>query len=148
MTLEERVARLEEELAIYRLVAAYGPAIDAGDTHAADLWAEDGTYDTYPTKLTGRAAIASMVLGDLHQSLLQRGCAHIQSFPRIRIDGETATATLHSLLLLNDGEDGFRIWRAAANRWELHRTAAGGWEITSRVNRLLDGSPEARELLS
>jgi hypothetical protein len=147
MTLEERVARLEEELAIYRLVAAYGPAIDAGDQRAADLWAEDGTYDTYPVKLEGRAAIADMVLGDLHRSLLSRGCAHIQSFPRIRIDGETATATLHSLLLLNDGDDGFRIWRAAANRWELRRTTYG-WEITSRVNRLLDGSPEARELLS
>jgi uncharacterized protein (TIGR02246 family) len=147
--LEARVRALEEELAIYRLIAAYGPAIDAGAAEeAAALWHEDGTYDTYPRPLEGRAAIAKMVVGDLHRSLLAQGCAHIQSFPHVTIDGDHAVATLHSLLLLRDDEaDGFRTWRAAANRWELARDDEGGWRITSRVNRLLDGSRAARELL-
>ena len=41
--LEARVQALEDELAIIRLVASYGPLVDAGEADAvAALWAEDG----------------------------------------------------------------------------------------------------------
>jgi SnoaL-like domain len=44
--LEQRLLRVEDELAIGRLMASYGPLVDAGDADAvAGLWAEDGEYD-------------------------------------------------------------------------------------------------------
>lgn len=145
--LSARVRALEDRLAIYQIVATYGPAIDRADPAAADLWVEDGVYDTYPRVLDGRAEIAAMVDGELHQSLVARGCAHVQTMPQVVVDGDRAVATLHSLLLLREPEqDGFRVWRAAANRWELRREG-DGWRITRRTNRLLDGDEAARELL-
>jgi hypothetical protein len=37
-------------------------------------------------------------------------------------------------------------YRAAANEWQLRRTPAG-WRVVRRINRLLDGAAEARELI-
>ncbi|OSC25429.1 hypothetical protein B8W69_19290 [Mycobacterium vulneris] len=41
-----RLRRLEDERDIARLIASYGPAVDAGDADvAAGLWATDGVCD-------------------------------------------------------------------------------------------------------
>ena len=42
--------------------------------------------------------------------------------------------------------DNFRTWRVGANRWEFVRTA-DGWRVKQRINRVLNGDAEARELL-
>ena len=56
--------------------------------------------------------------------------------------------TNYSQLVLSDPDtDGFRVWRTGVNRWELVRTGVG-WRVHSRVNRQLDGSAEARDLLA
>ena len=131
---------------ITQLVAAYGSAVDAGDADAvAALFTEDGVYDVSPSPLVGREAIRAMVLGEHHQALLARGCAHVMGLPRVVVEGTTEWATHHSVVLVKEG-DGFRVWRASANRWELVRTD-DGWRATRRVNRPLDGSPDARALL-
>ncbi len=45
-TLEQRLRRIEDERAVERLIASYGPLVDAGDADAAAaLWATDGSYD-------------------------------------------------------------------------------------------------------
>ena len=44
-------------------------------------------------------------------------------------------------------EDGYRVWRASANHWRLHRTPQG-WRIAERYNRELDGSAESRAVLA
>lgn len=82
----------------------------------------------------------------MHQSFVRGGCAHLQGTLRIALDGDRAVAVFHSLLLLDPERDGFRVWRASANRCELARTAAG-WRIERRTNRVLDGDRAARELL-
>jgi hypothetical protein len=82
-----------------------------------------------------------MVSGRAHQGLLAEGVAHLQGLPRVDLDGDRAVAVNHSVVLLNGA-----VWRVAANRWELVRTAAG-WKVTARTNRLLDGGQEARDLL-
>jgi hypothetical protein len=47
--LEQRLRRAEDELAIARLMASYGPLADAGDADAvAGLWAEDGDAAPLP----------------------------------------------------------------------------------------------------
>lgn len=146
--LEARLRAVEDRLAIFQLLAAYGPAVDAGAAGAAAaLWSEGGSYDTYPRPLLGREAVAAMVEGELHQSFVRGGCVHLQGLPHLRLEGDRAVATFHSLLLLRDPErDAFRVWRASANRCELVREA-GEWRIERRVNRLLDGGEEGRELL-
>jgi hypothetical protein len=66
--------------------------------------------------------------------------------PQVVIDGDTATAVAHSLVVRRTGE-GYEVWRASANHWALRRTAAG-WRITERSNRTLDGSPESHQILA
>jgi hypothetical protein len=144
--LEARIGALEDQVALYQLVASYGPAVDSGsDEAAAAIWVEDGTYDTIPRPLLGREDISAMVRGEGHQSLIENGCAHVMALPLLQVDGDRAVATGYSRVYLRDG-DGFRVWRASSNRWEFARTDEG-WRATSRVNRALDGSEDARQIL-
>jgi len=144
--LQARVQRLDDQAAIYQLIANYGPAADSGWSEmAASLWTEDGIYDAQVGAWQGREAIAAMISGETHRKYILEGCAHILTMPYITIDGDTAVATCYGQLMRNDG-DNFRVWRVTATRWELHRDA-DGWRIANRVNKLLDGDPAARELL-
>lgn len=132
----------DDVVAVTQVIAAYGPAVDCGNGDAAAaLFTEDGWYDVAGRRYEGRAAIAAMVQGRAHQGLLAQGVAHVMGLPHVRVDGDRAVAVNHSVVL-RAGE----VWRTAANRWELVRTA-DGWQVASRTNRLLDGSQEARDLL-
>lgn len=143
--LERRVRALEDELAVHRVVTAYGPATDSGDgAAAAALWVDDGVYDAEgPGRLEGRAAIEAMLMGEGHQSLVP-GCAHTNGPSVVRIDGDTAVAVGYSRVYTT-AEGRHRLWRVAANRWELTRTA-DGWRVQRRVNRRL-GSAESVAVL-
>ena len=46
-----------------------------------------------------------------------------------------------------DQGDGYRVWRATANHFELQRIE-DRWQITTRTSRVLDGNPGARSLLT
>lgn len=146
--LESRLAHVEDHLALMHIIASYGPAVDSGSPgRTADIWTSDGAYDVYPRALHGRADLESMVSGELHQGLIRAGAAHLQGAPHIVVEGDTATVTHYSQLVLRDAaSDSFRIWRTGVNVWRFVRTASG-WKAASRVNRQLDGSVEARELL-
>ncbi|WP_280398951.1 nuclear transport factor 2 family protein [Nocardia carnea] len=144
--LEDRVRRLEDELEITRLLASYGPFVDAGAAAAAaGLWTEDGEYDVEGWHMRGRPDIHAMVESDAHQSLIAAGCAHFHSPARIVLDGDRAVAICESLLVRR-GDSGYRVWRAGASRFELARTPQG-WRITRRTTCALDGGTTARELL-
>lgn len=144
--LEDRVRQLEDTLAIYRLVATYGPAVDgAADEAAADLWTETGVYDLGFRVIDGSADVGAMVRGEGHQNLIKSGAAHVLAMPLVQVDGDRAVATCYSNVFRQmDGS--FEVWRTAANRWELERTA-DGWRASRRTTRLLDGNDEARDLL-
>jgi ketosteroid isomerase-like protein len=61
--LEQRLRRVEDELAIGRLMASYGPLVDAGDADAvAGLWAEDGEYDVEGWHMRSRAGANHVML--------------------------------------------------------------------------------------
>jgi len=144
--LEARVRQLEDQVALYQLISSYGPAVDSGSAEVvAAIWTEDGTYDTIPAPLEGRAALEGMVRSEGHQGLIANGCAHVMALPYVTLDGDRAVSTGYSRVYLNDG-DGFRVWRASSNRWEFERRPEG-WRAVSRVNRALDGTEEARQLL-
>jgi uncharacterized protein (TIGR02246 family) len=146
VALERRVRLLEDEVAIHRLINSWGPAVDTGNAEAAaTLFADDGILESDLSYLIGPAAIAAMVRGEGHQSLIKGGSAHIPAFPVIQIDGDRATATGYTRVYRHTDE-GYEVWRLSANRWEFRRTD-DGWRVTRRTNHVIDGGPEAPAIL-
>jgi uncharacterized protein (TIGR02246 family) len=144
--LAARLRRLEDERDISRLIASYGPAVDAGDPDAAaGLWAADGTYDVDGWHMKGRADVHAMVSSAPHQKLVANGCCHFLGPCVVTVSGDSAVAVCESLVLVRDG-DGYRVWRATANHFALRRID-DQWQITTRTSRLLDGNPDAHALL-
>jgi SnoaL-like domain len=144
--LERRLQRLEDEVAVLRLVNSWGPAVDTGSSEAAAaLWHEDGVLESDLSHLQGPGAVFAMVESDGQQALITQGCAHVQSAPIVRIDGDEAQAVTYSQVYLHS-DDGHTVWRVSANLWEFARTPVG-WRVTRRANRVIDGSTEAHEIL-
>lgn len=138
--LTRRVQALEDELAIHRLIAHYGIAVDCGDAdRAADVFTPDGAYDTDVLLMHGRADVADMVRGDRHQAMVGH-CAHQIGPAVVRVAGGRAVALGYSRVYLH-AEHGIAIYRVSLNRWELERRD-GRWLIARRVTRLL-GHAEA-----
>lgn len=154
-TVEQRLAALEatvrtlaDEREITRLVTAYGPLVDSGDTDAvAGLWTPDGVYDVDGLYMQGRDDIVAMVRSEAHQGLIRRGCTHLQGAVHVNLHGDEALAASHSLLVLAAEGKGFRVLRATAHHWRFVRTD-DGWKVARRTSRALDGNPEAHRLLA
>ncbi len=145
-TLERRLQALEDEREIARLIASYGPLVDAGAAEeAAALWTEDGVYDVDEVYLEGRDQLKAMVLSAHHQQWIEAGCAHFLGPAHITVDGDSATAVCHSLMVVRV-EGRFVLRRATANHWSLSRTPQG-WRTTRRTSRVLDGRAEAIDAL-
>ena len=144
--LEDRLRLVEDQLEILRLISSWGPAVDTGDDEgAASLWADDGVLESDLSYLIGPAAVAAMVKGDGHQSLIRDGSAHIPAFPIVKVDGDIATATGYTRVYRRV-PDGYEVWRVSANHWEFRRTAQG-WRVTRRTTQLIDGGEKANNLL-
>lgn len=147
-SLSRRLTELEDQLAVYQLIASYGPAVDRADgAAAAALWLENGVYDPDNIQsFNGSAAIAALVDTEIHREYLARGCAHVASLPLVRVNGDRAVAVNHSRVYAR-AADVWEVVRVSANRWELIRTA-DGWQVERRTNRLLDGAESKREILA
>ncbi|GAA4539118.1 hypothetical protein GCM10023161_18240 [Mycobacterium paraffinicum] len=87
-----------------------------------------------------------MVSSSAHQNLVANGCGHFLGPCVVTVTGDSAVAVCESLVLVRDGE-GYRVWRCAANHFTLRRID-GQWWIDVRTTRVLDGNPDARDLLS
>jgi hypothetical protein len=145
--LERRLQRIEDERAIERLIASYGPLVDAGAADAvAELWAVDGGYHVENWSMRGRVDVAAMVRSDAHQALIRRGCCHFLGPAVVTVSGDEAVAVCESALFVKD-DKGFGVYRAGANHFRLRRID-GRWQVTERVTHALDGSAKARDLLT
>lgn len=144
-TLARRVQALEDELAIHRLMASYGLAVDTGDAErTAALFAEDAVYDVDVLVMHGRDDVRAMVTGTMHQALLPN-CAHQMGPAVVEVAGDRATATGYSRVYLRKG-DAVQVYRVSFNRWEFERRN-GHWQVVRRTTRLL-GHPEAARLFA
>ena len=142
--LERRLRRVEDELAIHKLIVRYGLAVDSGEAApTVAVFAADGVYDTDVRLMAGREAVAEMVRSPHHQAMVGR-CAHQIGPAVVEVEGDRAVALGYSRVYLRD-DAGIGIYRVSLNRWELTR-ADGGWTIARRVTRLL-GHAEALPLL-
>lgn len=138
--LERRLRAVEDELAIHRLIARYGLAVDTGDAERTTaVFAADGVYDADVRLMRGRDEIAAMVRSERHQGMVGR-CAHQIGPALVRVDGDRAVALGYSRVYLR-GDEAIAIYRVSMNRWELERRA-GAWVIARRVTRVL-GHAEA-----
>jgi uncharacterized protein (TIGR02246 family) len=93
-SLEARVGRLEDLLAINQLFIDYGEYLDAGDFEAyAGLFAEDGQVRLGPMgTATGRAEIQALMTAAIGERIGQT--FHIVSSPRIALAGDRAQSTV------------------------------------------------------
>jgi uncharacterized protein (TIGR02246 family) len=93
-SLEARVTRLEDLMAIHQLFVDYGEHLDAGDFEAySQLFAEDGEVLLGPMgRATGRAAIKQLMTDTLADKV--GTTFHVVSSPRVSLDGDTATSTV------------------------------------------------------
>ena len=141
--LTRRVQRLEDELAIHRVIMDYCFAVDSGDAErAAALFTEDTVYDSEVMMMHGRDEVRRMVLSDRHQALLPN-CAHTIGPISVDLQGDHAVAIGYSRLYLRKDND-IELWRLSFNRWELAR-GEGGWRVARRSTRVL-GHAEAQRL--
>jgi uncharacterized protein (TIGR02246 family) len=143
--LARRVARLEDELAIHRLIASYGLAVDAGDADGgAAVFTEDGVYDVDVGRMAGREAVRAMVRGPRHQEMVGH-CAHQIGPALVRFAGvDRATAVGYSRVYL-ETRAGTHVYRVSLNRWELVKDD-GGWLIARRTTRKL-GSADVLDVI-
>ena len=143
--LAHRVERLEDELAIHRLLVSYGLGADAGDAErGAAVFTEDGVYDVDVGRMDGRKAVAAMLSGPRHKEMVGQ-CAHQIGPAVVTIEGnDRASAVGYSRVYLAT-RAGTHVYRVSMNRWQLVKRA-GAWQIARRTTRLL-GHPEALDVI-
>jgi ketosteroid isomerase-like protein len=145
---ERQLRLLEDREAIRRLICSWGPACDVGDSEAAAaLWTDDGVLVSDMSRLEGPLGVRAMVESDGQQALIARGCAHIQGLPVITVTADEAVATNYSTVFLHTDDGGYETWRVSGNHWEFRRTREG-WRVTRRTAYVINGGPEAKDLLA
>jgi hypothetical protein len=140
--IEKRIRRIEDQLAIYQLISAYGAFADSNNVAAmqalfhVDAEMVIGGHGV----LKGHAGIADAMHGPYHQMLTTNGSGHTASLPYVVIEGDRASATLFNILFRHrNGE--FIVERVAAGRWEFIRSLAG-WKIFRKTTEPMFGTTE------
>lgn len=147
-SIEARLQRLEDQIAIYQVVNGYGYAVDGLNAAAVGAcYTDDGVYAVGDIgEMKGRETIEAITRHPGHLALVAKGCAHMSTVPNVLVEGDRAIATCHTMVAMH-GEDGFVIGRLSASRLELARQSDGGWKIVHRQNNMLNGDPAAPALL-
>ena len=136
-TLEQRLQRVEDELAIQRVLVEYAATQDARDYAGyAALFAKNGEWVNGKSVHKGREAIQKM-LTDLYgpppPGFVNNESYHITSNPQIEVNGDRATARSRHLLILR-GPKG-EPTPALGGRYEDELIREDGkWKILRRVD--------------
>ena len=147
--LAARVAVLEDEREITRVLSRYGFAVDAGDADAcAALYTADTVIDLGPgSEFSGAAGARMLVEDERHQAIVGR-CAHTLGpfVVDVAVDGDRATATGYVRVYVSDPDQrNPRLWRIGYTTFDLVRDGAT-WRIARRTSRSL-GAEAGAELL-
>jgi hypothetical protein len=145
LTIEQRLQRVEDELAIKRILIDYSATQDARDYAGyANLFASEGEWVNGRQVHKGRDAIHKMLV-DLYGApppgYVNVESYHISSNPRIELHGDRATAHSRHLLVWR-GPDGAPL-PALAGRYEDELIRENGqWKILRRVDYPVMPTPE------
>lgn len=136
-TIEQRLQRVEDELAIRRVLVDYAATQDARDYAGyAALFAKNGEWVNGKTVHKGREAIHKMLVdlyGTPPPGYVNSESYHLTSNPQIEVNGDRATARSRHLLVLR-GPKG-EPTPALAGRYEDELIREDGqWKILRRVD--------------
>lgn len=137
LTIEQRLQRIEDELAIRRILVDYSWTQDARDYAGyAALFARNGEWVNGKTVKKGPEEIRKMLV-DLYGApppgFVNKESYHITSNIQVDIDGDRATARSRHLLMMR-GQDG-TPQPALAGRYEDELIREDGkWKILRRVD--------------
>jgi ketosteroid isomerase-like protein len=130
-SLEERLRRLEDILAIQQLFIDYGLALDAGDfDRYTQLFAVQGTVNLGPIgRATGRSEIQALMVQTLEG--LVGSSFHIVSSPQINLHGDIATSQVMWTVIHRDKNGQPQVTMIGKHHDELIREN-GEWKIQTR----------------
>ncbi len=130
-SLDERLRRLEDILAIQQLFIDYGLALDAGDLDRyAQLFAIQGTVNLGPIgRATGRSEIQALMAQTLEG--LVGSSFHIVSSPQINLHGDIATSQVMWTVIHRDKNGQPQVTMIGKHHDELIREN-GEWKIQTR----------------
>jgi uncharacterized protein (TIGR02246 family) len=136
-TVEQRLQRVEDELAIRRVLVDYSATQDARDYAAyAALFAKEGEWVNGKTVHKGREAIHKMLVdlyGPPPPGFVNNESYHISSNAQIDLDGDRAKVRSRHLLIMR-GPKGEPV-PALAGRYEDEFIREDGqWKILRRVD--------------
>ena len=135
-SIEARLQRVEDQLAIQRVLIEYGRFLDAKEYASyAALFARDGEWIGGFGRFTGPAAIQAMLedkLGKAAPGYINRSSYHLMSSPLITVTGDTATAESR-YLFFTASPDNKPIPTLAGRYVDQFVRQAGAWKIQRRV---------------
>lgn len=137
LTIEQRLQRVEDELAIGRVLVEYSATQDARDYDAyVALFAEEGEWVNGATVYKGRQAIRDMLVGlygETPADFVNAESYHITSNPQIDLEGDRATARSRHLLVMR-GPEGEPTPMLAGIYDDAFIRENGEWKILRRVD--------------
>jgi ketosteroid isomerase-like protein len=136
-TVEQRLQRVEDELAIKRILVEYAVRLDAKDLDAyVDLFAENGVWQIGNSARTGHAEIRKMLDG-LYANAEKEPFGYqrfrIVTNMQVDIDGDRATARSRHLSIMR-GEKGQPTPTLAGLYEDELIRENGEWKILKRVD--------------
>ncbi|MCP5144546.1 MAG: nuclear transport factor 2 family protein [Gammaproteobacteria bacterium] len=136
-SIEQRLQRVEDELAIRRVLVEYAATQDARDYAGyANLFAEQGEWINGSNVHKGRAAIHKMLV-DLYGApppgFVNNESYHISSNAQIDIDGDRAKVRSRHLLVMR-GPKGEPVPALAGRYEDEFIREHGEWKILRRVD--------------
>jgi len=144
-TLEQRLQRVEDELAIKRVVLEYAVRLDARDFDGyVALFAKDGTWQNGTTVKHGRDEIRQMLVGiygNPQPGYVNTDSYRIVSNVLVDIDGDHATAHSRQLTIMR-GENGTPTPRLSGIYDDELVREDCEWKILHRIDRTIMPSPE------
>jgi uncharacterized protein (TIGR02246 family) len=137
LTVEQRLRRVEDELAIQRILVEYSARLDARDYAGyAALFAKEGEWVNGKNAYKGREAILEMLVGLFGTppaNYVNTESYHINSNFQIDVNGDRATARSRHLLIMR-GPKG-EPTPALGGRYEDELIREDGqWKIQRRVD--------------
>lgn len=145
LTLERRLQRVEDELAIERVLLDYSARQDARDYAGyVALFAKDGEWVNGKNSYKGRAAILQMLLdlyGTAPPGYVNNESYHITTNLQIDVNGDRATARSRHLLVMRGPKGEPTPSLAGRYEDELIREE-GQWKILRRVDYPIMPTPE------
>ncbi len=137
LTLEQRLQRVEDELAIQRVLVDYATTQDARDYEGyAALFAREGEWVNGDNVYRGRDAIYRMLIdlyGETPEDFVNNDSYHISTNFEIDLDGDRATARSRHLLIMR-GPNGEPTPMLGGRYEDDFIREDGQWKILRRVD--------------